>query len=166
LLETFRPYLAAIARDVLPADLGGKVGASDVVQETIIKGYERFAQFQGTTREEFARWLRAILRNHIANVIEAYNVQKRDVSREQPGNSGVADATCFSPSGAALSREEQERLNAALASLPAVSQTVILLRHRDDYTFAEIGAAIDKSEEAARKIWTRAVERLQLALEC
>jgi RNA polymerase sigma-70 factor, ECF subfamily len=69
LLESFRPYLAAIAREEFPSDLGGKLGASDVVQDTIIKGLERFSQFQGTTREEFARWLRAILRHHLANVI-------------------------------------------------------------------------------------------------
>jgi RNA polymerase sigma-70 factor, ECF subfamily len=52
-----------------------------------------------------------------------------------------------------------------LAVLPDESRTVILLRHRDDRTFAQIGAAIEKSEEAARKIWVRAVEKLQQALE-
>jgi RNA polymerase sigma-70 factor, ECF subfamily len=165
LLESFRPYLAAIAREELPSDLGGKLGASDVVQDTIIKGLERFPQFEGTTREEFARWLRAILRNHLANVIEAWNAQKRDVSREQPGNSGIADSSRTSPSSALLSREEWERLESALSILPDESRTVILLRHRDDRTFAQIGAAIGKSEEAARKIWVRAVERLQHALE-
>lgn len=165
LLESFRPYLAAIAREELPSDLGGKLGASDVVQDTIIKGLERFPQFEGATREEFARWLRSILRNHLANVIEAWNAQKRDVSREQPGNSGIADSSRASPSSALLSREEWERLESALSVLPDESRTVILLRHRDDRTFAQIGAGIGKSEEAARKIWVRAVERLQHALE-
>jgi RNA polymerase sigma-70 factor (ECF subfamily) len=88
------------------------------------------------------------------------------VSREQPGSSGIADPFPASPSGAALSREERDRLQAALAALPDESRRVILLRHRDDRTFAEIGATLEKSEEAARKVWVRAVEKLQRALEC
>jgi len=165
LLESFRPYLAAIAQAEFPSGLAGKLGTSDVVQDTIIKGLERFPQFQGTTREEFARWLRAILRNHIANVVETFSAQKRDVSREKPGHVGLVDPWQSSPSGAALSREERDRLDTALASLPDEPRRVILLRHRDDQTFAQIGVAIGKTEEAARKVWVRAVEKLQQALE-
>jgi RNA polymerase sigma-70 factor (ECF subfamily) len=165
LLESFRPYLLAIAQAEFPSGLAGKLGASDVVQDTIVKGLERFSQFEGTTREEFARWLRSILRNHLANVVDAYAAQKRDVSREQEGSSGIADPFFASPSGAALTREESNRLATALATLPEDARRVILLRHRDDRTFAQIGAILDKSEEAARKIWVRAVGKLQRALE-
>lgn len=152
-----RPSRAALG-------IGGKLGASDVVQETIIKGFERFPQFEGTTREEFARWLRAILRHHIANAVEAFSAQKRDIRREQPGDAHLLDPRELSPSRAALSREERDHLEDALARLPEESRQAILLRHRDDRTFAEIGAAIGKTEEAARKVWVRAVERLQQAL--
>ncbi|MBL8848471.1 MAG: sigma-70 family RNA polymerase sigma factor [Planctomycetaceae bacterium] len=165
LLESFRPYLAAIAQAEFPSGLAGKLGTSDVVQDTIIKGLERFPQFQGSTREEFARWLRAILRNHIANVIETFSAQKRDVGREKPGHAALIDPWQSSPSGIALSREERDRLDAALACLPDEPRRVILLRHRDDQTFAEIGEAIGKTEEAARKVWVRAVEKLQQALD-
>lgn len=164
LLESFRSYLAVIAQAELPSGLAGKLGASDVVQDTLIKGFERFPQFAGSTREEFARWLRAILRNQIANVVEAFSAQKRDISRERPGHDGLADPWQPSPSGAALSREEWARLETALAGLPEEYRRVILLRHRDDRTFAQIGVALEKSEEAARKLWVRAVERLQQAL--
>lgn len=161
LLESFRPYLAAIAQAELPSGLAGKVGASDVVQDTIIKGFERYGQFAGTTREEAAGWLRAILRNHIANIVEAYTTQKRDIGREEAGHSGLADPWQSSPSAAALSREEQERLDTALAELADAPRRIILLRHRENLTFAEIGARIGKSEEAARKLWFRAVSKLQ-----
>jgi RNA polymerase sigma-70 factor (ECF subfamily) len=165
LLESFRPYLAAIAQAEFPSNLAGKLGVSDVVQDTIIKGLERFPQFQGSTREEFARWLRAILRNHLANVLENFSAQKRDIGRERRSQATLVDPWQSSPSGVALSREERERLETALASLPEDARHVILLRHRDDQSFAEIGAALQKSEEAARKIWVRAVATLQQALD-
>jgi len=165
LLESFRPYLAAIALAEFPSNLAGKLGASDIVQDTIIKGLESFPQFQGTTRQEFARWLRSILRNHLANVHETFSAQKRDVGRERRSQATLIDPRQSSPSGVALSREERERLDAALATLPDEARRVILLRHRDDQSFAEIGAVLRKSEEAARKIWVRAIATLQQALD-
>src|SRR5262245_43210456 len=38
LLEAYRPYLLAIANSELPDGLNGKMGASDVVQDTLVKG--------------------------------------------------------------------------------------------------------------------------------
>lgn len=164
LLESFRPYLVAIAQAELPSALGGKFGASDVVQDTIIKGLERFEQFEGTTREEFGSWLRAILRSHLADVVDAFATKKRNIFRERPGSEGVADPWQASPSKAAASQEEEERLAAALESLSEEARRVILLRHREKFTFAQVGMAIGKSEEAARKVWVRALAALQSSL--
>src|SRR5262245_28433940 len=77
LLETCRPYLLAIALAELPGELHGKVGASDVVQETLVRGMQGFGEFQGKSPEELARWLRKILLNHLANVVKAYRTEKR-----------------------------------------------------------------------------------------
>jgi len=164
LLEEYRPYLLAIALEELPEALGGKLGASDLVQETMIRGIERATTFQGGTKEELAAWLRSILLNHLANVIKSFQTEKRDFAREQLADSRVVHSGQVSPSTEALNREQWDLLLAALSRLSDESRQAILLRHRENLTFAEIGARVGKSEEAARKIWSRAVKQLQQEL--
>ena len=164
LLETCRPYLLAIALAELPTELHGKLGASDIVQETLVRGMQGFGEFQGRSSEELARWLRKILLNHLANEVKRYRTEKRQVDRERPADSKLADARQPSPSGAALSREEWDRLASAIARLPEEMQRVIHWRHRDNLSFAEIGERLGKSEDAAGKVWAKALERLQREL--
>ena len=49
--------------------------------------------------------------------------------------------------------------------LPADEQAVILLRHFEFLSFEEIGHRLDRSPEAARKLWGRAILRLQRLLK-
>lgn len=164
LLEACRVYLQAIAGEELPPGLQAKLGASDLVQDTLLKGTEHFPEFKGTTRAELARWLRRILKNHLENLKEAYGAQMRDVSREHPAGAELADPWSQSPSHEALTQEEQLRLETALGRLNEEARRVVFLRHRENRTFAQIGDELGKTEEAARKIWFRAVEKLQQAM--
>ena len=164
LLEEFRPYLTAIAMAELPEAMACKLGASDVVQETILKGFESFASFRGSTKEELAGWLRTILLHVLANFQKAYRSQKRDLHLEVPADSQLVNPRQESPSHAALTCEQWSGLECALSQLSEESRTAVLLRHRENLTFAEIGIRLGKSEEAARKIWARAIEQLQKKL--
>jgi len=163
-LEEFRPYLLAIAMAELPEAIRSKIGASDIVQETIIKGFENHSQFRGTTREELACWLRAILFNLISNHQKAYRAQKRDMSLETPANDRQGISIQASPSQIALTQDEWARLESALLKLPVTYREVILMRHRENLSFPEIGCRIQKTEDAARKTWTRAIKQLKQEL--
>ena len=66
-----------------------------------------------------------------------------------------------SPSAEAVKHEHAERLEQAMARLPEDYRRVILLRYQDEQTFEEIGRLMNRSPNAARKLWLRAVERLQ-----
>jgi RNA polymerase sigma-70 factor (ECF subfamily) len=164
LLEEYRPYLLAIANHEFPQALGGKIAASDVVQETIIQGYQQFAAFRGLTSEECGRWLRRILLNHLANVSKSYDRQKRQVGLEQPADSGLTNPRQLSPSGEAMSREDRASLDAAIERLPELYRQVVALRHQENLGFAEIGSRLGRTDEAARKLWARAVQQLQKEL--
>src|SRR5436190_11113757 len=83
LLERYRDYLLAIARQEAPEEVRGKVGSSDLVQDAVVKGYGEFDSFEGNSPEQLAGWLRQILLNHIRNVAKAYRTDKRDINREQ-----------------------------------------------------------------------------------
>lgn len=66
-LERFRPYLRLIARLHLPAALKGKLDASDVVQEALVRALQYLDQFRGASEAELAGWLRQILATTLAN---------------------------------------------------------------------------------------------------
>jgi RNA polymerase sigma-70 factor (ECF subfamily) len=161
LLEEFRPYLLAIANAEFPRGLAGKLGPSDLVQLTLAKGHGRFADFRGSTPEELAHWLRTILHNHLKGAVRNFSREKRNNSREQPADSSLVHPRQLSPSAEALSREERELLDKALERLPDVYRHAIELRHAGNLSFQELGQRLGRSEEAARKVWARAVRKLQ-----
>jgi RNA polymerase sigma-70 factor (ECF subfamily) len=164
LVEDFRPYLLAIAEAELPSELRCKLGASDLVQDTLARGVACFPDFRGRTPEELAGWLRQILVNRLLNVRKAYGTDMRAISREVPCDSGLADDRCLSPSKLLRQDEEAARLTAALAGLPDEYRRVIELRHQENRSFSEIGELLGKTENAVSKLWARAVRELQHAL--
>lgn len=164
LVESYRAYLLAIAEAEMPSELRCKVGASDFVQDTLTRGVERFLEFRGQTPEELAGWLRQILIHRLLNVRKAFGTEKREIKREQQNDSGLADYRNVSPSKLLLQHEESARLAEALAGLPVEYRRVIELRHQENRSFAEIAAALGKSENAVNKLWARAIRQLQQTL--
>jgi RNA polymerase sigma-70 factor (ECF subfamily) len=93
--------------------------------------------------------------------VRAYSREKRTLAREQQADSALVHPRQPSPSGEALSREEWEQLNQAMTKLPELYRQAIELRHAGNLTFQELGQKLGRSEEAARKLWARAVRQLQ-----
>jgi RNA polymerase sigma-70 factor (ECF subfamily) len=82
-LERYRHYLHLLARLQLGPLLRGKVDASDIVQDVLLKAHAAREQFTGKTAGEYVAWLRQILANHLAEVARHYSAAMRDVGREQ-----------------------------------------------------------------------------------
>jgi RNA polymerase sigma-70 factor, ECF subfamily len=169
LLEACRPYLLLVANRELAADLRAKGGASDVVQDTFLDGHRNFGRFNGDTEAELLAWLRGILVNNLAMFERRYRrTAKRKVAcersleslvRRSDGEVPVAAAT-LSPSGCAVEREEAKALEQALARLPLDCGRIIVLLHRENLSLAEAAGAMNRSIDAARRLWARAVELL------
>jgi RNA polymerase sigma-70 factor (ECF subfamily) len=173
LLEGCRQYLLLVATEELPSDLRPKIAASDLVQDTFLKAHEHFAQFRGSTLDELFAWLRRILLNDLANCTRHYfRTGKRQLSREVPlANTPPANlrnvlaSEADSPRAQLLAQEKADALDRALEQLPEDYRDAILWRTRDGLPFEEIGRRLSRSERAARKLWVRAIERLQDLLE-
>jgi RNA polymerase sigma-70 factor (ECF subfamily) len=173
LLDACRPYLLLVANQQLRPELRAKVCPSDIVQETFLRAADKFVQFQGSTEPELLAWLRRILLNHLANVgVELLQTQKRQIGREVaegdlPPGRAIDDLSDpgDSPSEVVIAREETEELERALARLPDHYRQVIRWRNNERVSWEEIGQRLGTSGEAARKIWTRALELLAEALE-
>ena len=164
ILQAYRPYLLGIAWQTLPKGLLGKVAPSDVVQETLLRGYREFPEFTGHDLAELIAWLRQILVNQVADHVRRFDTDKRSIRREVRLNEDLVDAQAVSPSQPLLSAEEWHHLESGLNRLSTLHREVILLRHREGYTFNQIGQLLGKSSDAVRKLWDRAVENLQQLL--
>lgn len=158
LLGKYRPYLRALAENELPRELQAKLDASDLVQETLLRGFRDFGQYRGTTDRELTAWLTEILRNYLADVQRGLYRGVRDIRRERP----LEDVPCGkSPMASDLVRqgESQERLEAALRQLSDAYRGVLELRQQE-LTFPEIGERLGRSADAARMLWGRAIVQL------
>jgi RNA polymerase sigma-70 factor (ECF subfamily) len=169
-LEAHRGYLLLLAEKKLGADVRSKAGASDLVQETFLEAQRDFGRFRGKTRREFRVWLRRILLHNVGVFASQYrDTGKRDVGREvglkgagwQRGPVVDVAASTASPSAKLASLEQAQALRAAIDRLPDDYRRAITLRFDGSLTFEQIGRELGRSEEAARKIWVRAMEYLR-----
>jgi RNA polymerase sigma-70 factor (ECF subfamily) len=118
--------------------------------------------------ENWLAWLRRVLLNNVANLTRQQGGETREVGREVPPTGPLNLATRSEPlapgslpGGGVMAREQAEAVERAFRGLPEEDRQVIQLRQRDKLSFEEIGERMDRSAEAARKLWARAVERLQ-----
>lgn len=171
LLDNHRDYLLLIANQDLDSKLRGKLGSSDVVQESLLTAHQCFERFEGESKPELLAWLKKILSNDLLQAQRTFKTtQKRQVNRERPiqGNSSIMNPLVdpqVTPGTHAMVAEESALLHDAIEQLPADYQLVLREHSWHHKGFVEIGEVLGKSPEAIRKIWTRAVLKLQQILE-
>jgi RNA polymerase sigma-70 factor (ECF subfamily) len=173
-LERFRSYLLLLARARLDPMIRSKVGASDVVQQTLLAAHRDFARFRGRTVGEQAAWLRQILVRHLANALRDLCRDKRDVAREQPLQTAVDESASrlevwlaaeqSSPSQQAERHERAVRLAEALAGLPDNQREAVVLRHWHDCSLAEIAERLGCTTAAVTGLLHRGLRNLRKQL--
>src|SRR5690242_3859341 len=82
-LEDYVDYLRLLARLQIDPRMRGKLGSSDLVQQTLFTAVEKKDQFRGNTNAEMAAWLRTILMSQLSQAARAFAAGKRDVRLEQ-----------------------------------------------------------------------------------
>jgi RNA polymerase sigma-70 factor (ECF subfamily) len=169
-LEAYRNYLLRVAERELDSALRAKGGASDLVQETFLEAQRDFGRFHGTSEAELRAWLRRLLLNNLANFTRSYRgTDKRQIGLEVPldagnpsANPGAALAAGTpSPSGQAAAQEQVRAVRQAMERLPAEYRQVLLWRYQEKHSFEEIAALLQRTPNAARKLFARALERFE-----
>src|SRR5262249_30871124 len=144
-----RHYLRLLARQHLDDRLRGKLDASDVAQETLLKAQQALAQFRGHTAGEQAQWLREILANTLTDAERRFlRSGKRNVERERSRRGSLHEPPARleewlgaggSSAGARAQRQERVLLLAeALAALDEDQRQVVELRHLQGWPLPEI----------------------------
>jgi len=173
LFRRLYPYLLLCAREELDTDLRAKVRESDLVQQSCLEAHRDFPNLNNSTVDGLVRWMVTILRSNAADLRRRFDAQRRqgiepsfslDDSRSSQAETARRNLFDTSVPSMGSSNTGDFALDQALEQLPEDQRTVILLRHRDKLSFAEIGERTDRSADAARMCWTRAVKRLQQLL--
>lgn len=174
LLEQYRAQLLSAADQGLARAAQAKAAPSDIVQETFLEAQRLFARFEGEHAEQFRAWLRSILDFKLKEHHNRYfATQKRDLDRErsldQSDDAGklrdVLPGDASTPSAQAMRQEEVQALMAAVERLSETYRQVLVWHHWEKLPFAEIGRRLDRSEDAARMLFGRALDRLAEELE-
>jgi RNA polymerase sigma-70 factor (ECF subfamily) len=169
-LELCRRYLLQVAGAEMDPQLQAKAGASDLVQETFLEAQRIFDRFQGVSSDELRAWLRAILLNKMATHTRRYRATaRRQVGQEvgfNPDSDRQAElaGTISTPSSLMMQTERALALTAAVQRLPDHYRQIILWRQMENLSFEEMAARLDRSVEAVRKLWWRAVKQLEQEL--
>ncbi len=159
--------LLLTATQALDSTLRPKEGASDLVQKTFVVAQRDFQAFEGHSIGELFAWLNRILERQLANQVRQFKqTSMRSVRREVPldtlltRNVGLV-GDLPGPSDNVALDDERRRVRLAVEQLSPEHQLVLRLRTWQRMPFADVGQQMDRSADAAEKLWLRAVEKLQ-----
>ncbi len=170
LLELYRPYLLAIANEEFDPALRGKAAPSDLVQETLVRVTKRSPVELPQSESEFRAWLRKILIRRFDSLRKRYRrTAKRQIRRERSLDDidvrdylkSMISAADQTPGSQAVANERREQVQQALKRLAKEYRTVILWHNRDGLSWPQIGLKLNRSPDAARMLWKRAVQQLK-----
>lgn len=153
--------------------LSGRVSLDDVLQEAFLDVAARVHEYLQRREVPFYVWLRFLVLQRLQMIQRAHlGAACRDagleVSLAGPASAGsmagqfVGHLT--SPSQAAMRRELQERLQAALDEMAPLDREVLALRHFEEMSNDEVAQALNISKDAASKRHIRALVRLREVL--
>lgn len=154
LLDRLRPRLVLWASARLGAKLRGECEPEDVAQDVLLAVHKRLDDFKGSDRRAFLGWMFTVAENRIRDLADRVGAGKRqraDVPRR--------DQT--TPSQAVAREEMARRLAEAVARLDAPHREVIQMRRFQEMEVPEIAKALDRSENAVRILYCRAIAALR-----
>jgi len=119
--------------------------SEDLAQETFLEGWKHLVDLKDSAR--LRSWLCGIARNLISS--DRRQRYRTPVIETQLSDQTASDA--ISPPQEAITREEQALIWSALERLPIEYREPMVLYYRQQESVAEMAAALELSEEAARQ---------------
>ena len=143
--------------------------AEDLAQNVFVQVYKSAPRYQTTAK--FSTWLFTIARNlglneirrrsrHPAESLDATHADDPDQPRHQ-----FEDTKNFSPPDRLLQSELAQKIEEALAGLPEIQRTAILLCRQDELSYEEIAKVLGCSLSATKSLIHRGRETLKEKLK-
>jgi RNA polymerase sigma-70 factor (ECF subfamily) len=173
-LDHFRSYLTLLCRAHLQGELAAKLGASDLVQETLLEAHRDQDQCRGQSPTELRAWLRRLLQNNLRNALRDLRRAKRDPAREQDLDAALdrsearlepwLTADQAGPATALVRDEQIEVLAKALDSLPAANREAVLLRYWESLPLGAIAERLGRTPAAVAGLLHRGLVQLRAVM--
>lgn len=174
LFERYRGRLEQMVRLRFDRRLLGRLDPADVLQDAYLDLSRRFSEYLSNPPMPFYLWLRLLTAQKLVDLHRKHlGAKMRDAGLEVslyqghpfPASSGSL-AELFlgrltSASRVAIREETQLRVQEALNGMDAIDREVLVLRHFEDLSNAEVACVLQIQESAASKRYLRALKRLK-----
>jgi RNA polymerase sigma-70 factor, ECF subfamily len=177
LLARHRGRLRQMVAVYLDHRLAARVDASDVVQEALADAARGLAGYLRQRPLPFYPWLRQFAWQRLLQLQRHHiRARRRSVEREVPWDLALPDrsadaladrllASGTSPSRRLMRDELRRRVQAAMDRLAVRDREILVMRHLEEMSAAEIAAILGISEGAVRVRLLRALSRLRNLLD-
>ena len=152
-----RPVFTLALRILGGGHGGDRDAAADVLQETMLKVFNKIGDFKGDS--PFWGWLRQIAINESLMRLRTQRRLEHELALDDDGAFAVDHAPL--PPAAA----DASALSRALAQLPANTRSVLWLYHAEGYTHDEIAALMQRTPSFSKSQLARGGRRLRELLE-
>jgi RNA polymerase sigma-70 factor (ECF subfamily) len=174
LIERHRDRLERMVRLRMDQRLRGRVDPADVVQDAYLTVRGKFSQYSADPRLPFFLWLRLEVGQKLVDVHRFHlGAQMRDAGQEVSLHRGaLPQASSLSlaeqllgrltpASQAAMRVELKLRVEEALNSMAPHDREVLILRHFEELSNAEVAQVLGIKPSAAVNRYVRALKRLK-----
>jgi RNA polymerase sigma-70 factor (ECF subfamily) len=156
--------------------LAARIDPSDVIQEALTEACQRLPAYLEQRPLPLYPWLRQLAWERLIELQRRHlHAQKRSVLREDHVPDALPDESAMqlanrlfapgsSPSKRVAREEILHRVQAALTQLNPRDREVLVMRHLEQMTMAEIAAVLDITEGAVKLRHLRALQRLREVL--
>ena len=178
LFARHRIRLERMIRLRLDRRLHSRLDPADVLQDAYLDVARRFPEYVADPAVPFFLWLRNLVGQrlidlHRRHVRARMRSADNEVSLQQAALPQVSSASLAlqllgsltSPTRAVARAEQRLHLQEALNAMEALDREVVVLRHFEDLSNAEIAQVLNISPSAASKRYIRAIRRLKAVLE-
>ncbi|QEG42550.1 sigma-70 family RNA polymerase sigma factor [Roseimaritima ulvae] len=170
-LFQYEPYLRMLARVKHRQAYQAKVGASDIVQQSLLQAVQAIGDFRGSTEAELRGWLRQILARNIAHLDRDMHRDKRDVRRERSIEERMQKSSMRlegwlagggpTPSQHAAVGEHVVQLAEAIERLPDGQRDAVRMHYLEGLKLSEVASELGKSTSAVAGLLHRGMKSLR-----
>lgn len=161
--------LGRAARKIGP-EWQGRIDPDDLLQETYIQAVADFASFRDTDEESFYRWISTILDHRFIDAVRRHRAKKRGEGRAAVAPGAMSRHESFlgqclpdlqTPSVIPRRQEAIAAMMVAIARLEPDQRVVVQRLLLDQEPIADVARDMERSEDAVRRLGSRAVEKLR-----
>jgi RNA polymerase sigma-70 factor (ECF subfamily) len=176
LYRVYAERILWMVRFRMSKELRSKLESMDIVQDTLVHALGGLGGFTYKNEGDFVRWLSMIVENELRGSLRNLHAAKRDIRKvvrfddDGPTTEGryagmptPVDAT--TPSVIISKRDDLARLEKAIDELKPEYREVIVLAKINGLSYNEMGQRLGKSDDAVRKLVSRAMAELTVVFK-